>query len=53
MNSRGKKDDQKGAGNLYYILMGAVIILVGLAVVNYFHDRDNDVTIHLPKVEIR
>jgi hypothetical protein len=53
MNSKGKKAGQKGAGNLYYIVMGAVIVLVGLSAVKYFHDRDNDITIHIPKVEVR
>lgn len=43
---------KKGESNLYYIAMGVLVTFLILAGVKYFHDRDNDVTIHLPHVEV-
>ena len=52
MKSTGKKFGQKGALNLTSIVAGVLIVIAILAAVKYFHDRDNDITIHLPKVEV-
>jgi len=48
----GKSTCQKGGGSLYSFVVGALLAIVVLAAVKYFHDRDNDINIHLPKVEV-
>ena len=48
----GVRGNQKGQTTTYAVVLG-FLIAVGLFVaVKYFHDRDNDITIHLPKVEV-
>ncbi|HTC21857.1 MAG TPA: hypothetical protein VK859_13460 [bacterium] len=52
MKISGKSSNQKGESTTYYVVLG-FLIAVGLFVtVKYFHDRDNDITVHLPKVEV-
>jgi hypothetical protein len=43
---------EKGSGNVNSIVMGVLLVIAVLAAIKYFHDRDNDVTIHLPNVEV-
>ena len=43
---------EKGDGNLYSIVAVALLIIVVFAATKYFHDRDNDITVHLPRVEV-
>jgi hypothetical protein len=52
MKLMGKNTGSKGGGNLYSIVVGALVVIAILAAIKYFHDRDNDITIHLPKVEV-
>jgi low temperature requirement protein LtrA len=52
MGLTDKINGQKGESTTYYVVLG-FLIAVGLFVaVKYFHDRDNDITVHLPKVEV-
>ncbi len=44
--------NHKAGLNFYSIAAGILIAIAVLATVKYFHDRNNDVTIHLPKVEV-
>lgn len=44
--------NQKGQTNMYYVVVGIVITLGVLFAVKYFHDRDNDIVIHPPHIEV-
>lgn len=46
-----KHDGHKGDINMYYVAVGAVIAIGVVVAFEYFKDRRNDVTIHVPKVE--
>jgi hypothetical protein len=41
---------QKGGANGYYILVGVFIALGFVVAMNYYHDRNNDFTIHVPQL---
>jgi hypothetical protein len=45
--------DQKGGMSFYYVLLVVVLTLGILFTFKYFHDRTNDITVHLPTVEVR
>ena len=45
--------NQKGEGNIYYIGWGILIALCAVAAIKYYHDHNNDITIHVPTVEVR
>jgi hypothetical protein len=47
-----KINGQKGESTTYYVVLGFLIAVGLFVVVKYFHDRDNDITVHLPKVEV-
>jgi len=44
--------NKKGEGNLYYIVVGALLAIGILYSIKYYHDRDNDITVHIPHVEV-
>ena len=52
MSLMGKNKGPKGGGNLSSVVAGALVVIAILAAIKYFHDRDNDITIHLPQVEV-
>jgi hypothetical protein len=47
-----KGNNQKGETNMYYVVMGIVIALVIVVMVKYFHDHNNDITIHPPVINV-
>jgi hypothetical protein len=52
MKRLGKKEGQKGEATTYYVVMGFLIAVGVFAAVKYFHDRDNDINVHLPRIEV-
>lgn len=44
---------QRGGAKLVSLLVWALIAIGVLFAVKYFQDRNNDITIRLPKVEVR
>jgi hypothetical protein len=49
---QGGSKNQKGQTTTYAVVIGFLIAVGLFVMVKYFHDRDNDITIHLPKVEV-
>ncbi len=47
-----KNNSQKGEATTYYVVLGFLIAVGVFVAVKYFHDRDNDVTVHLPRIEV-
>ena len=47
-----KNKNQKGETNTYYIFLGVLLTIGLLFAVKYFHDRNNDIDIHVPRVEV-
>ncbi len=47
-----KKNSEKGETNSYYIIVGVLLTICVIAAAKYFHDRNNDVEIHVPHVEV-
>ncbi len=43
---------KKGEGNFYYIATGILVAFLILAGIKYYQDRNNDITIHVPHVEV-
>ncbi len=49
---QNRSKNQKGQTTTYAVVLG-FLIAVGLFVaIKYFYDRDNDINIHLPRVEV-
>lgn len=53
MNITGTSPAPKGGAKLVPILAWVLIAAGVLFAVKYFQDRNNDITIRLPKVEVR
>lgn len=53
MNHSRKSKDRKGAASLTYIALGILITLGAIYAINHYQDRNHDITIHVPKVEVR
>lgn len=52
MNLISKTNAQKGETNMGYIVVGILIAIGVFFAIKYFHDRNNDITIHMPKIEV-
>jgi hypothetical protein len=52
MKLLGKSNGQKGEATTYYVVLGFLIAVGVFAAVKYFHDRDNDINVHLPRIEV-
>jgi low temperature requirement protein LtrA len=48
----GGLGNEKGETTTYAVVLGFLIAVLLFVVVKYFHDRNNDITIHLPRVEV-
>jgi len=46
-----KSNNQKGVSNMYFVVVGVLITVGVFFAIKYFQDRNNDITIHLPKIE--
>jgi hypothetical protein len=53
MNSMNKMKDQKGAASLFYIALGVLMTVGVIYAMNHYQGRHHDITIKLPKVEVR
>jgi hypothetical protein len=51
-NPMNPKNSQKGFGKIFYILIGALLAIAILFTLKHFHDKNNGLTIQLPKVEV-
>jgi|GEM_PF-4047983 len=36
----------------FYILMGVFIVLAAVVAFNYYHDRNTDFQVHVPRIEV-
>ena len=52
MKITNRNNSQKGGTNIGFVLMGIAITLVVMFAITHFKDRNNDITIHLPKIEV-
>jgi hypothetical protein len=52
MNLMKKVKSQKGQTNVGYVLVGVVITVCVLFAIKYYQDRNHDVTIHVPQIEV-
>lgn len=48
----GVLGNERGETTTYAIVLGFLIAVLLFVAVKYFHDRNNDITIHLPRVEV-
>jgi hypothetical protein len=53
MNLRDKNNGLKGAAGLFYIAIGISATIGALDAIHLHQDRSPDITIHMPKVEVR
>ena len=44
--------DEKGQASIFYIFLGVVIAFVAIIAFNYYHDRNTDFRIHVPRIEV-
>jgi|GEM_PF-5174689 len=51
MKPTSRNNLQKGETSANFLLLGVLIILAAVFAFNYFQDRNNVITIHLPRVE--
>jgi hypothetical protein len=52
MNYFEKNSPPQGENKNHYFLVGVLITLTVLLAAKYFHDHDNDVTIHPPVINV-
>jgi hypothetical protein len=53
MKSTAKTINQKGETSANFILLGVLIILAAVFAISYFQNRNDVITIHLPRIETR
>jgi hypothetical protein len=53
MGSIDNNVSSKGRARLYYILVGMALMAGIIYILAYLHDRDSDIIINVPKVEVR
>ena len=53
MKLMNKSNGQKGAASLAYIALGILITIGSIYMINRYQDRNHNITIHVPKVEVR
>ena len=47
-----KSNNQKGEVKVYYVVLGILLAIGVFFAVKNYQDHQNDITIHLPKVEV-
>lgn len=48
-----KSNNQKGEAKIYYVVLGILLAIGVFFAVKNYQDHRNDITIHLPKVDVR
>jgi hypothetical protein len=52
MKAMNKLKDQKG-GAIFYVALGVLITVGAIYALNHYQGRHHDITVKLPKVEVR
>jgi len=52
MKFTGGYRGQKGEAKFVYILLGVTLTIAVIFLVHYFQDRNQDVVVHVPHVEV-
>ncbi len=52
MEHMDNNGNQNGGSQIYYVIVGILIAIGIFFAVKDYHDRNGDVTIHIPRVEV-
>jgi hypothetical protein len=52
LSRQGGSNNQKGQTTTYAVVVGFLAAVSLFVAIKYFHDRNNDIVVHIPKVEV-
>jgi hypothetical protein len=52
VNLLQKQSNQKGQTSFFYVILALALVVLAYYAIKHFKDKNNNITIHIPKVEV-